>query len=515
MNPSFNLVDEPWIPVIWGDGRPDELGLRDVLLSSHQLSEVVAPSPVITASLYRLLLALAQRVLGLEKEQDWPALWNLTEFPTDTFNAYLDHWGPRFELFHESRPFYQSTEDEVRESAAKPISKLCQEASSGNNPLVFDHSFDDDPVPLSYAEAARVLIATQAYALGGGVSKPFNFSHAPLIAGALVLLKGSNLQETLLLNLLPYNTQGPIPGDEKDCPAWERDQLLPAEKRAPHGYLDYLTWQSRRLLLIPEHGVVRGVHLLQGSAVSSDSLVDAMMAVHRRDDTKGFLPLRFQEERGLWRDAHVLLAESGELHRRPQTLEYLAERQERIAQSGLPVWLDVIGLCTDQAKVNYWRHERMPLPLAYLRDEELAGNVQLLVDDAEAGASALGSALWTLATRMLAPDSDSPEGRSPDKEVVRKLRDSFPSRRHFWAGLEPPFYEHFTRLPDAPDETLDEWRDVVRRMAREALRVTTANLDGSARALKAAVAAERALNYQLKKHLPVETGATEGAAEHV
>ena len=63
MTISFNLIDEPWIPCIL-DGTRVELGLRDVLAQAQQLREIRGDSPLETASLHRLLLAVLHRIFG-------------------------------------------------------------------------------------------------------------------------------------------------------------------------------------------------------------------------------------------------------------------------------------------------------------------------------------------------------------------------------------------------------------------------------------------------------------------
>src|SRR5262249_24412847 len=135
-----------------------------------------------------------------------------------------------------------------------PVTILAQEAASANNPTLFDHQADSAPGGFGAAEAARYLVARQAFSLGGGVSQPFNLSHSTLIRGDTVLAFGETLFETLALNLMPYNRERPIPWVGEDSVAWEQDQPpVPDPAGTPaRGYGDYLTWQSRRIYLIPE-----------------------------------------------------------------------------------------------------------------------------------------------------------------------------------------------------------------------------------------------------------------------
>ena len=58
MATSFNLCDEPWLPCIRLDGRAVELGLYDMLMQAHTLRELLGETPLETAALHRLLLAV-------------------------------------------------------------------------------------------------------------------------------------------------------------------------------------------------------------------------------------------------------------------------------------------------------------------------------------------------------------------------------------------------------------------------------------------------------------------------
>ena len=55
---KYNVIDEPWIPLIDLDGNCKELGLRDVLLQAHTVREIRDPMPTVEFGLYRLLTAL-------------------------------------------------------------------------------------------------------------------------------------------------------------------------------------------------------------------------------------------------------------------------------------------------------------------------------------------------------------------------------------------------------------------------------------------------------------------------
>jgi len=258
----FNLLDEPWLPCVTLEGERKDVGLRDALLGAHNFADLRDPSPLVTAALHRLLLAILHRAHdGPKNLKDWQAIWEAGAFDPQRLGDYLDQWQERFDLFDENHPFYQVAGFEVAsKDGGTPAKNLALEVSAGNNPTLFDHSSDAAPPPLSQGAAARSLVANQVWSPSGGKGPKSNLfgphgyrSAAPLVGGVVVLLRGDSLFATLMLNLLTYNRDLPFEhtGSE-DVPAWERDALPEPGPRAARGYLDLLTWQSRCVRLLPE-----------------------------------------------------------------------------------------------------------------------------------------------------------------------------------------------------------------------------------------------------------------------
>jgi CRISPR system Cascade subunit CasA len=106
--PSFNLVDEPWLPCLTPEGRTCALSLREALQHAHELVELSA-NPPITAALTRLLIAVVHRVLdGPKDKQAWADTWGKGCFDPAAVDAYLDRWKARFDLFDPLQPFFQA-----------------------------------------------------------------------------------------------------------------------------------------------------------------------------------------------------------------------------------------------------------------------------------------------------------------------------------------------------------------------------------------------------------------------
>jgi CRISPR system Cascade subunit CasA len=499
MTVSFNLIDEPFLPVVWRDGRTEELGLRVALGNAHELRELRDDSPLVTAALHRLLLAVLHRVFGPEDEDAWTRLRDRGRWDPKALDTYLDSdcCRDRFDLFDARRPFYQ-----VAGSPKKPgsVGRLAHELAGGNNATLFDHNRDDPPAVLSPSEAARLLIAQQAYAVGGGKSATGYTSHAPLLQGVIILPQGGTLFETLLLNLVAYNREAPIPARD-DAPIWERDDPTALTSPQPRGYLDYLTWQSRTIALHPEtegRTVIRQASYAQGRKLDAPGLFDPQMA-YRKSKDQGWRALRLDEDKALWRDSTALFRAASDDDRRPGCLEWLYQLEHH----GVPLRqcydLAAIGLCTNKAKVHFWRHERMPLPISYLDDIDLLTSLEKALDEAQKVGNVLHEGVRRLAAEAIAPTLGN-----PDRDRVRHFIDSLAPERLYWSRLEVSFRMFFRSLADHAGDPERQWAEVcrwvredLRTQATHAFEQTAGRLDQSPRLLRAVSLARREFHRRL------------------
>jgi CRISPR system Cascade subunit CasA len=516
--PTYNLLDEPWLPCIMDDGHAQNLSLADTLTRAHEVRELFDESPLVTAALHRLLLAILHRNFGPADKEEWFELWRRGRWNEERLAEYFTRWHERFELFHPERPFYQVPE--IPGAGRQPISILFQELSSGNNTTLFDHSYEDAPPATDPVRAARGVVARQAYSVGFGKSQPFYFSDSPLIRGFSVIVLGANLFETLALNLIRYDRENPIPQSSrrKDLPVWEQERPEQPRKEGtvPGGYLDYLTWQSRRVHLYAEGDppLVRYCQLQQGLKLADPALLDPLKC-YRKDPKRGYVAITFREERALWRDSHALLDAAEEPNRRPGIFDWLAALAEKPRAESLGVKeayrFAAFGLATDQGKaasVTLWRQERLPLPLRYLEDRELLGDLRSALTYVEELARDLRSAAWSFAKVLLTPPEGT--GLAPRREEIEPIADSLAPERRFWPVLEAPFLKLMTRMAEldsgAREEELLQWRQDARGAALNALEETVRDLTASTRELRAVAVTERAFRRNLRRTLePEET----------
>jgi len=508
--PSFDLVSEKWVPCVRLDGSTDELGLLDTLVHAHELREVVDASPLVTASLHRLLLAILHRNFGPRNYDAWRKLWEAGEFDAEIVGAYFDKWRHRFDLFDEERPFYQTPG--MDEKMLKPVACLAHEIAQGNNPTLFDHSCEDQAVALRPSESARLLVTHQATALHGLVSRErpeWRSAKAGTIArGFLVMPAGASLFASLMLNALPVSTRR-FDEYQDDAPAWECADACCVEERSLRGYLDLLTWQSRRVWLEPDPSEgdlhvrraisAKGCEFLDGMQPD-----DPMMAyIAPRDRSKEPHALEFDERRVLWRDSMVLLTSERDLWRQPQTIEHLAEL---VITGDLPggavLDLSVFGMAlqgSQRRNIGFWRHERLPLPLRYLADDELVDYLHECVQLTERVHGSLYGAACELAEEALTAG-----GRSADTHARDQFIASLGVSSAYWAALELPFRELVVALAEEDGDRYAleaSWAELLRSTAWEVFERAQRSLAPNARNLRASSHARRVLGGSLRKHL--------------
>lgn len=412
---SFDLLSRPWIPVVGLDGQARLMGLEDVIAAAHTIRRLGAETPTMTAALHRLLLAVFHRAYGPASEADWGRLWAAEQFPAGTLRTYLDRHRHRFDLFHPRLPFMQCAQ--LATLAPATAAKLVSYRAVGNNVTLFDHTTSADQVTLSAPEAARWLVALQAFD-PGGMKTPYekdkSSERAPCNWFGVVLVEGSTLKETLLLNALIYRPDGEKPAmtTPQDAPVWEQEAgpSPRPDKRTARGWTDLLTWPSRRVLLSAagsgQDTLVDGVVITPGTRLDARLADEEMMAAFRKPrDAKGrfkrdapLLGVRLHPLRGIWRHSVELLLtdlwEEGKNRQRPGTLDQIADLAERRYLPDDTVYtLRVFGQRLDAkaSVVETWLEEEIPAPVALLRarDESLGAIIGCAITLADEAGSAL------------------------------------------------------------------------------------------------------------------------------
>lgn len=331
-NPEYNLLDEPWIPVRLVDGTIADVGLLELLRRTTDIADLACELPTQSIAIQRLILAIAYRVATPHDTRDWVRQWE-DGAPTEQMIEYLERWRDRFYLFGGRFPFMQVADLRTAKDAVSGLEKLIADVPNGEQFFTTRHGRALACIPPS--EAARWLVHAQAYdpsgirsgAVGdsqvkGGKGYPIG----PAWCGhlGLVWLKGKDLDETLVLNLIPASTaalRGVDSSTNWGACSWE-DPEPENSVRGDYSLLDpagtpkelsiprLLTWHSRRIRLVGDLSGVTGVVLAQGDKLAPQemrlyepqSLWRYSTPQSKKFKTDVYMPRKFEAGRALWRN---------------------------------------------------------------------------------------------------------------------------------------------------------------------------------------------------------------------
>ncbi len=229
---SFNLLRDPWIPVLYKDtGTSKRVSVTEAFRDADKIWRIDTGNPLDTLAGTRFLLALLYWCEPDPPDSVDPESLN-KPFP-ETILEKLNQNAPLFELFGDKRRFYQ--DPGVRNAKNRhPVTNLIHEIPSGRNYPHFVHVTDEDCV-LSPAACALGLIRLPVFTTVGGQGKSYGINQTPPV---YVLPEAETLAGTLRLSWVAL--RGRKPG----IPAWE-DSLQPLEGEIPA--LTGLTWLPRRV----------------------------------------------------------------------------------------------------------------------------------------------------------------------------------------------------------------------------------------------------------------------------
>lgn len=154
MTKSFNVIDQPWIPVA-GSGL---VSLRQIF-SNHSLTQL-GGNPVQKIAVMKLLLAIAQAACTPKDEDEWQAVG--AEGMAKKCLDYLDKWYDRFDLYDPERPFLQMPA--VVTAQLKPYGAVLADISTGNTTVLLQSQVE---AALTDADKALMLVLLMGFALGG------------------------------------------------------------------------------------------------------------------------------------------------------------------------------------------------------------------------------------------------------------------------------------------------------------------------------------------------------------
>lgn len=343
---SFNLVDEAWVPVIWGNGTAGEVGLRELFERAPDIREITGDCPQQSIVLIRLALAILYRAYfetGLaesELDEMWLEIWQQGNFDQDTINEYLQKYHDAFDLFGE-RPFMQVAGLEYQsEREMSPVSELVADVPKPDK-FLFSMRDRESLGELTFPQAARWLLFAQAYDIAGtktpvkgntSIKKGKVYPPKGLCGTGLlgsmegVYVQRRNLFETLMLNWTLHDSaragNTSLYGNPDDTASWEDENETSADMciREPAGPASVFTWQSRRMKLVAdqEQQAVIGLIICYGDITSlmDKQAIETMCAWQQSKKKQKelgtahipWVPTQPSSSKALWRGLASLLA---------------------------------------------------------------------------------------------------------------------------------------------------------------------------------------------------------------
>lgn len=499
-NPHYDLRFESWIPVERLDGTADVVSIRDALASAHQIRRLSGEIPGEGIALLRLLLALVYCICSpsedageKEKKERWEEIHSKGFFETDQIDEYLADYPREFDLFDGEHPFYQVPGlAYMGEKEFDPVSELMLDVPKPEKFLFSMRSPDHlDSLPVDLA--ARYLVVAQAYHTAGikspvvgNTSAKSGKAYAPKGAlgtgwcGALggIYLEGQSLFEALLLNFVLYLSNVSVIAPDDYAP-WERE--VPSAntcQREPTGPIDLLTWQSRRIRLVPSEdgSCVRGVIVSYGDVlIPANKQRYEMMTGWRESKqqqkklgtaTVPLMPVAPDTAHALWRGLPSLLALADEGKLRPGVIRWMSELQD--TQSAEDWRLNVRIVCqgvsygTQSSVVDDAITDSVDLRATLLRKDSEA--VLKMLDVIECADRAVG-VLVRFVQNVERAQGDKRRYDSFSDSAAQASRDDI--REGAYNALDALYR---SRIAEFPDEGVDEYCLAWRRETRSVLR---------------------------------------------
>ena len=500
---SFDLVSEPWIHGIDRNGRIITTGIKGILEHASDIVDLVDDAPHFKLGVMRPLLAVVQRVFCPRDLSEWKDLWK-RGLDSRKIAAYLDEYREHFDLFNQERPFLQWPE---LDDAAKPnaVQTLTLIHAAGQDHFLFDaiRRTDEDPASFTPAYAARALLAHLTMAPCGGKSEPGYLADAPSVKGVTVMLSGESLEKTLILNTLvgDYAKMAVDDGEtDEDVPAWEWPEppVLTAEnyRRGSRGVLDYLTWASRRIKLLPETTsdgtvVVRRVMMRQGYDLPARNR-QPFFAYAEEDG----LPLAKKVDRSMWRHATTLIGMThGDGGRRSLPVEQAAELvRTGVLDRSAMLRVTATGAHTKQNKIRALTCESMPLPLSVLDDAPVVDRLRRAMLFAEQTADAISMCANEAYRIAFVGDR-----KLDDLTMIHKMVESSAVVYAFWSELETAFMDLVCELGAGHGEAEEAWKARVWLAMRRSWDRARDHAGTSARGLKGTAIAGSKLSFRVNR----------------
>lgn len=421
---QYNVLAEPWIPVVMLDGTYKSVGIRDALIHSDKIAAISDDNPLQKIAILRLLAAFVSDAYGdqirtmRDRKRFSESHW---AFDADVVSQYVDHCvndcGASFDLFDTKRPFmvqmFDASIDAPKASSCpKTICSIILPLSSANAVAHNNHKTQEKAnIALTPAEALRNVLELNLFAVAMAHGIPSSVNNTPPIYYAPVC---DTLFEQLVMCMRGTRERGDL-GTADMC-AWNSSEIIRRESAAASvGYLSAMTFRPRRIVLLPDNdGLIRRCYVSHGTAYSrNDSWHDPFVAHIPRKLENGSIslePLRPDVNREFWRDiGNITVTDINQLGTTIPPSVLVPLRRGRMET----VWS--VGVVTDQAVYRHMLFDPGTIvPQRLLRqsdDGRGAPDEQDLIDQVYGDLALIDGVIMRLRPRSTDSDSanDAPD----------------------------------------------------------------------------------------------------------
>lgn len=301
---KFNLIDSPWISVVYSESGTNELvSLRTIFQDANLIESLAGDTKTQDFAVLRILLAVLNTVysrfdaegnqyaqISLDEQfrqitdvadddlisylndldKTWEILWEKGKF-TSIVADYLDKWYDHFYLFHYKYPFFQALEEDIsREKIkkgrnpstiyGKTINRTLSE--SANKVALFSPKYEAkaNKEILAADEVARWLITYQGYtglADKAAFDKVEDYKNSKgwLFDLGGIHIGGNSLFESMLLNcVMVHPEEKNVKNRQKPCWEYTSEYLINESFRnnRPDNLAQLYTTWSRAIYINPE-----------------------------------------------------------------------------------------------------------------------------------------------------------------------------------------------------------------------------------------------------------------------
>lgn len=227
----YNLIDQPWIPILWANGRAGRAGIQEALAQAGRIRQIAASNPMDNVALLRFLMAVL-----LWCKEDVKDAFETTDSVAvgvpGSWLAKLAEHKDAFNLLGDGKRFYQDASLKGR-TTDRPVADLLAEFPGADSVNHMRHVVHDGSYGFCPACCALGILRLSVWA---PANKFYPASVNPASA-VYTIVHGGNLLVTLRNNLPAMSAQG-------DQAPW----LLEQAPESP-GTVARLAWRPRKLWL--------------------------------------------------------------------------------------------------------------------------------------------------------------------------------------------------------------------------------------------------------------------------